>query len=157
MKRIFALCAMLLLSCSIAAAISAVADAPARDILGIRLDMSKTAAHARLQKLGRLEREERKRQEVWLITDKRFSHILLGYDTAGKVRYVTAVAREKEQPVRYADVADLKKARQMGDPKVNNFIFMWELEARGDAPKTQVIAQGRDPQHLHHLSLKRVQ
>ena len=153
MRRIFALCAVVILMCSIAAA----ADSPARDILGLRLDMSKDAAHARLQKLGRLEREERKRQEVWQITDKRFSHILLGYDVAGKVRYVTAVAREKEQPTRYSDVADLKKARQMGDPKVNNFIFMWELEARGDNPKTQVIAQGRDPQNLQHLSLKRIQ
>lgn len=154
LKRTFALCAVVVLMCSIAAA---AADAPARDILGVRLDMSKDAAHAVLQKLGRLERNERKRQEVWEITDPRFSHLLLGYDTAGKVRYVTAVAREKGQPVRYSEVANLKTARQMGDPKINNFNFQWELSARGDNPKTHVIAQGRDPQNLHHLSLKKVQ
>lgn len=153
-KRTFALCAVLLLSYTIAAA---AADAPARDILGIQLNMTKDAAHARLLKLGRLERNERKRQEVWEITDKRFSHLLLGYDTAGKVRYVTAVAREKGQPVRYSEVANLKTARQMGDPKINNFNFQWELAARGDNPKTHVIAQGRDAQNLHHLSLKRIE
>ena len=129
---------------------------PRRDIVGLRLDMTKEAAHSLLQKIGTLQREERKRQEVWEVRDPYFSHVIVGFDKQSRIRFVTAVAREGGQRMRYADVANLKKARQEGDVSANNYNYVWELSARGKETKGLVIARGHDPLYLSTYSIKRL-
>ena len=71
-KGIFAACMLAAL-----ASLAGVAQAKARpQIMGISLEMSREAAQARLKAIGSLEKEDRKRQEVWAIKDPR---IRLGF------------------------------------------------------------------------------
>ena len=129
-----------------------------RDILGIRLNMTEKEAHERLKAIGSFVRNEEKRQEVWQVRDESFSHLLIGFGKDEKVRYVTAVAREDKDArrVAYEEIGNLKKARQAGDPRINNFRYEWELPAEKDNPHTLVIALGRDPKFLTTYSLKRL-
>jgi hypothetical protein len=130
---------------------------PRREILGIKVGMGAEAARSQLQKIGRLGREERKRQEVWEVSDPKFSGVIVGFDKAGRVRFVTAVARPGGERVRYGDVGDVKKARQKGNPAINNFRYEWEVAASGREPKIIVEASGRDQQYLSTYSIKRAQ
>ena len=75
----------LLMVCGLAGAVPA---RPRPEIMGISLDMKRDDARARLQSLGTLEKEDRKRQEVWAIKDPRVSHLLVGYDGEYRVRYI---------------------------------------------------------------------
>src|SRR5215218_2441468 len=119
-----------LLSLSLLLAISIVASAaPARprpEILGISLDMKRDAVRVRLQSVGSLEKEARKRQEVWAVKDSRISHLLVGYDAEYRVRYVTAIARTDGPRIRYQDVADMKSAQRSDTP--GNHKFTWDVE-----------------------------
>ncbi len=129
-----------------------------RDILGICLNMTEEEAHQRLKAIGTFVRNEEKRQEVWQVRNESFSHLLIGFGKDEKVRYVTAVAREDKDArrVAYEEIGNLKKARQAGDPRINNFRYEWELPAEKDNPHTLVIALGRDPRFLTTYSLKRL-
>jgi len=49
-----------------------------REILGIRLDMTKEEVEKRLKEIGKFVRDERKQQQVWEAKDKSFSHIIVG-------------------------------------------------------------------------------
>ena len=106
--------------------------------------------------MGTLVRKEANRQEAWQIRDKAFSHLIVGFNKDGKLRYVTAVAREDKDAKRvsYDEIGDLKKARQAGDPKVSNFNYEWELPADKTNPHMLVIAIGRDPKLLSTYTLK---
>ncbi len=131
---------------------------PAREILGLRIGMTKADAQVQLQKIGRLQREERKRQEVWEIRDPRFSHLIIQFEKGTQlVHFVTAVARADAQAekMRYSDVGELKKARQKGDAAKKNYRYEWGLEAAGKDPKVQIVAWGRDPQYLQYYSIER--
>ncbi len=129
-----------------------------REILGISVGASKTKVKARLQEIGKFVRDESKRQEVWEVRDPRFSHLVVGFDAKETLRYVTAVAREDKEAKRvaYAEVGDLKSARQAGSPAINNFNYEWTLPAEKDAPAVLLIVRGRDPEFLSTYSLKRV-
>jgi hypothetical protein len=151
-----------LLSCLFAAGVLAAVPAPPkqpeRDILGLRIGMTKEEAQVRLQKIGRLQREERKRQEVWEIRDPYFSHLIVQFDKGTKqVHFVTAVAREdaKRERMRYSDVGELKHARQKGQAAKKNYRYEWGLEAAGKDPKVNIVAWGRDPQYLQYYSIER--
>jgi heat shock protein HspQ len=122
-------------------------------IMGIRLEMQREDAHRLLEKIGRLQREERKRQEVWELRDARFSHLLIGFDEESRVRYVTAVAREGSR-VPYSEVGDLKRARAV--EVVNNYKYVWEAKPRRNSPAYLVIARGRDPKYLSYYALKKI-
>ena len=141
-----------------ATAIETSAQELQRDILGIRLKMTEEEAHERLKEIGTFVRNEGKRQEVWQVHDESFSHLLIGFGKDEKLRYVTAVAREDKDAKRvpYERMGNLKKARQAGDPRINNFRYEWELPAEKDNPHTLVIALGRDPKFLTTYSLKRL-
>lgn len=152
MKKLIAGC---LLSLLCALSVAAAGNEPQRDIVGIKLSMSKEDAHRQLQKIGRLEREERKRQEVWEVSDPRFSHIIIGFDKEAQVRFVTAVARADGQRMSYKDIGNLKKARQIGNVAINNYHYIWVLAAHGKEPKGLVVARGRDPQFFTTYSIKR--
>lgn len=135
---------------------SLVSAAPARprpEIMGISLDMKRDEALARLKTIGSLEKEARKRQEVWVLKDARISHLLVGYDADDRVRYVTAIARVDGPRIRYQDVADLKAAQRGDTP--GNHKLTWEIEERRGQPAFILIARGRDPQYLDSYSVKK--
>jgi len=131
----------------------ATAEAKGRpEILGVSLMMSREVAQARLKTIGRLEKEERKRQEVWAVNDRRVSHILVGYDTDYRVRYITAIARAGGPRIRYQEVVDVKHAQRVNYQ--GNYKFT--LEARRGQVAYVTIAHGRDPQYLDSYSVKKV-
>jgi hypothetical protein len=158
MRKLIALCFISsLLAAGLSASASA-ADGPRRDILGLRVGMTKEAARGQLQKIGTLQREERKRQEVWEVRDDYFSHVIVGFDQQARVRFVTAVAREGGgQRMRYTEVASLKTARQEGDVSINNYHYVWELARRGKEPRLLVEARGRDPLYLSTYTIKKAE
>jgi len=147
-----------LLVCGIALLVTARESKPERAILGIHLDMPREAAQKRLQEIGKFVRDERKRQEVWEVRDKNFSHLIVGFDAKDRLRYVTAVAREDKEAIRmaYREVGDLKQARQAGDPKIKNFNYEWDLPAQNRDPQALASARGRDPEFIATYSLKRI-
>lgn len=143
----------LLLLVVIGISVSAATARPRPEILGISLDMTHDDARARLQSIGSLEKEDRKRQEVWAVKDSRISHLLVGYDADYRVRYVTALARTDGPRIRYQEVADLKSAQHANIP--NNHKFTWEVEERRGQPSFIIIARGHDPQFLDSYSVKK--
>lgn len=152
MNRLLNLCLCLLLIVGVAATV-VVAATPKSDIMGISLGMSRADARARLQSMGTLEREARKRQEVWAIKDERISHLLVGYDKELRVRYVTAIARHGGPRIRYDEVADLKNAERVQNQ--GNYKLTWQVAARPVA--YLLIAHGHDPQFLDSYSIKKVE
>jgi hypothetical protein len=132
---------------------SAAPGKPRPEIMGVSLDMSRDAARARLESIGSLEREERKRQEVWAIKDPRISHLLIGYDADYRVRYVTAIARTDGPRIRYQEVAALKSAQRA--VVQGNHKFTWEVEAHRGQAAFILIARGHDPQYLDSYSVKK--
>src|SRR5687768_3799560 len=99
--------ALLLTSCATSSPSSRTAP---DDILGVRLNMPRAEVRSVLGESGKFEREERKRQEVWTVSDPRYESLIIGYDPQWNVRFVTAVAKKEGQSVRYADVLDMALA-----------------------------------------------
>jgi glycerophosphoryl diester phosphodiesterase len=150
-KRVVSLCVLLL---GVGVFASAAPGKPRPEIMGIALGMSRDGAQARLKSLGNLEKEDRKRQEVWAIKDPRVSHLLVGYDTDYHVRYVTAIARTDGIRIRYQEVADLKHAQQVHSQGIHK--FTWEVpERRGQFAYT-MTARGRDANYLDSYSVKKL-
>ena len=152
MKNTLRYCLLLVVALSVAAGVRAAT--PRDEIMGIALDMSKAEARARLQTLGTLERETRKRQEVWAVKDPRVSHLLVGYDPDMRVRYVTAIARSGGPRIRYDEVAALKSAERQSNQ--GNYRLTWEVEARAGHEAYMLIAHGHDPEYLDSYSIKKV-
>lgn len=160
MRKLIALCFISSLLVAGLSAAAVRAASPRRDILGLRVGMTKEAARGQLQKIGTLQREERKRQEVWEVRDEHFSNVIVGFDQQARVRFVTAVAREGSGSarMRYSDVASLKTARQEGDVSVNNYHYVWELARRGSKePRCLVEARGRDPLYLSTYTIRKAE
>lgn len=143
---------VLLLVFSFVVSVGAAAT-PRDEIMGIALGMSKADAQARLQKLGTLERETRKRQEVWAVKDPRVSHLIVGYDPDSRVRYVTALARSGAARIRYDEVADPKSAERLNNQ--GNYKLTWEVAERSGHAGYLLIAHGHDPQYLDSYSIKK--
>ncbi|HKG48438.1 MAG TPA: hypothetical protein VKB02_16995 [Pyrinomonadaceae bacterium] len=137
----------------IGALVSAAAARPRPEIMGIGLGMKRDDAVARLKSIGNLEKEARKRQEVWAVKDVRISHLLVGYDADNRVRYVTAIARTDGPRIRYQEVAELKSAQRSITP--GNHKFTWEIEGRGGHSAYILIARGHDAQYLDSYSVKK--
>jgi len=138
-------------------AVSAFASAAPKlrpEIMGVSLDMSRAEAQAHLQAIGKLQKEDRKRQEVWALNDPRVSHLLVGYDADYRVRYVTAIARADGPRIRYQEIADVKNARRLTSQ--GNYRFTWEVAARSGHSGYFVIAHGRDPEYLETYSVKKL-
>lgn len=155
--RMIKVAAIIILSVGLANAGSSWAGEPERQILGVSLAMTADQAHARLKELGTLARTEpRPRQEVWVVKDQSFSHLLVGFGKEDKLLFITAVARTDQdaKKVTYEQAGDLKEARQAGDPKINNFRYEWEFPKEDAQPHTLVVAAGRDPHVLTTYSLK---
>ena len=122
--------------------------------MGISLGMARDDARKHLKTMGSLEKETRKRQEVWALKDSRVSHLLVGYDTGFRVRYVTAIARTGGPRIRYEEFADVKSAKSTNIQ--GNYKFTWEVPAQGEQPAYIVIAHGHDPQYLDSYSIKKL-
>jgi hypothetical protein len=152
MRRLLTLCLVLL---GVGVLASAAPSKPRPEIMGIVLGMSRDSAQARLKSMGNLEKEARKRQEVWAIKDPRVSHLLVGYDTDFRVRYVTAIARANGPRIRYDEVADIKNAQRVNTQ--GNYKFTWQVPARSGQFAYLLIAHGRDPQYLESYSVKKLE
>ena len=150
MKSAISLTIIVLLSVSASAAFR---ELPT-EIMGISIGMSRADARTRLQSLGSLERETRKRQEVWAIKNARISHLLVGYDPEMRVRYVTAIARNGGPRIRYDEVADVKSAERVQNQ--GNYKLTWQMAARSGQSAYALIAHGHDAQYLDSYSLKKV-
>lgn len=135
---------------------SASAQEVQRQILGIHLKLGKDEVHKRLSEIGSFSRAERKSQEIWQVRDPSFSHVIVAFAKNGKLRFITAVAREDTDAKRvpYEEIGNLQKARQAGDPGINNFHYEWDIPADRDRPRTLVSARGRDPTFLTTWTLK---
>lgn len=152
MKRLPIVFAFLLLSFTPAA--TAAGKEPVPGVLGISIGMSREAAHKKLGRIGRLEKEERKQQEVWILTgDRHYESLILGFnkDYTG-VRYITAKAREGGRRVRYGDALDTAKARQLGT--AGNYKYVQEVAARAGRPGYVLTARGTDPVYLTYFSVE---
>lgn len=125
------------------------------EILGVRVGMHKDAAHKLLQKIGKLEKEERKQQEVWaLAKNPHYAYLIVAFNKEyTEVRFVTAKARDNGHRVRYSDVIDVKKARQEG--ATNNYKYVQEIPASDKNPAYTAVARGRDANYLTYFSLEK--
>lgn len=149
MKISFTVCCLLLLAAACSTAVE-----PQPEILGVRLGMSREEAHARLQDIGKLEKEERRQQEVWrLAGDPSYSHLMVAYNKAyTSVRYVTAVANDQGRRLRYADVVDPARARL--ESTQANRTYTQEIPARSDRPGFIAKVLGDDPTYLKYYSVE---
>jgi hypothetical protein len=150
-----------LFAASVYASGAAAQTKPRRDILGISIGMTADAAREQLKKIGSLDRKERKKQEVWIITNHpKYSGVIIGFyvspDKAERVRFVTATARATAvrnsnvadaTAVRYGDIADTKGAHQRVENK-NNYKYSWFLPASGEEPKITVILGGSNDKYV---------
>jgi hypothetical protein len=123
---------------------------PSDEVLGIRVGMPMQESARRLEKLGLLAPGESadSKKQYWRLKDSRFANLVVRFDKESRVQWVTAFARQGGRPVRFTDVGDLKRARQAG-----KYIYLWEIEPRGDRQGYQVIARGLDPNILNSVSL----
>jgi hypothetical protein len=150
MKIVVTLCCLLML-----AAACSTSSEPEPGILGVRLGMGREEAHARLQKIGRLEKEERRQQEVWRLDgDPSYTHLMVAFDKEhASVRYVTAVANEHGRRVSYAEVMSLDGARL--DSTAASRIYVREFPERDGRPGFIAKAIGADPTYLKYYSVER--
>ena len=119
------------------------------DILGIRLDMPRDTVRSSLATVARLEREERRRHEVWTLDDDpRFASLIIGYTSDWNVRFVTAVAKHDGIAVRYDQVLDVSTAEHRAAGETHT--YTWKT----GTPAYFVIAIG-PAERLEYLSLKR--
>ena len=140
------LVAVLLVSCATSAPVSK--RAPITDLLGISLGMPRDSVRSSLASTARLEREERRRHEVWTLNaDPRYASLIIGYTPEWKVRFVTAVAKPDGTPIRYDEVLDTAVAEH----RVAGETHTWTWVT--GAPKYYVIAIG-GPERLEYLSIK---
>ena len=122
------------------------AQEPPREVLGVRLDMPAVEARRRPDRAGRRQEADRLKQEVWEVRDARLSHVVVRFRD-GRVRWVIALARkDAARRLRYADLADLKRAEHQTDGV--NHTYIWRAPARRGAPARVVVAGGSDPEYL---------
>jgi hypothetical protein len=121
---------------------------PISDIMGVRLGMSREEVHSSLATTARLEREERRRHEVWTIgDDPRFASLIIGYTPEWNVRFVTAVAKPGGKAVRYDEVLDLAGAKLRTAGRTHTYTWV-----TGTPPYTVIAIGG--PTRLDYLSLE---
>jgi hypothetical protein len=149
MKIAVTICCLLLLASACATKVE-----PKPEILGVRLGMTREEAHARLKNIGQFEKEERRQQEVWRLTnDPVYSHLMVAYNKEyTSVRYITAVANEQGRRIRYADVINLGRAR--AESTQASHTYTQEVAARADQPGFKIRAIGNDPTNLKYYSVE---
>lgn len=132
-----------------------VAKDPLRDVLGVRPGMSAVETRRRLDKIGRHQKEDRMKHDVWEVRDSRVSYVGVRFDAQKQfVRWVTAIARaDAKRRLRYSDVGDLASAQHKTDG--TNHTYIWRVPARGKRPAYVLEALGNDPEYLTSYRLLR--
>jgi membrane-bound lytic murein transglycosylase MltF len=117
--------------------------------------MNKDEAHKRLAEIGRLEKEERKRQEVWALSnDPVYSHLIVSYNEGYKaLRFVTAVAKEGGQRVRYEDVMEVKNAQRSQAEQSVTYTLAVPAQVSDNRPAYVIKAIG-DPEYVKYYSVE---
>ena len=127
---------------------------PAPQILGVRLGMSYTRAHARLSEIGQFKSED-EGQQVWTLShDKHYQYLIIGFDRDRNVRYVTVLARPDGLPVSYADVGNLAGATRTGGE--GNLRYTWKANDKKGHFEYLAIAKGKDQRYLNRYAVKRL-
>jgi len=114
-----------------APAVESPKDLP-KDLLGVRIGMSKDEAQKSLEQVAVFTREERKRQQLWkLKQDPHFVDLAIGYDENERFRYITAFTEKKsgKKPMLFSSVGDLTKAK--AEIVVPHHRYIWEIPAEG--------------------------
>lgn len=124
------------------------------DILGITVGMSKGDAQRHLKEIGKLIREDEKRQEVWVLKENpTFGHLGIGYDNENRVQFVTAFAKPSDgQPMRFDEVGNLATAKKESAGGYNRYI--WDVST-GENTGYSVTAQGGNADHLSMLTISK--
>jgi hypothetical protein len=144
----------LLASLVLSLAALAVGKQPAPQILGLRLGMSYTQAHARLNEIGQFKSED-EGQQVWTLrNDKHYQYLIIGFDREHTVRYVTVLARPDGQPVSYAEVGNLADATRTGG--AGNLRYTWKVNDKKGHFEYLAIAKGKDQRYLNRYAVKRL-
>lgn len=117
--------------------------------------MGEEEARRRLNKIGRLQINERMKHAVWEIRDDKISYVGVRFDDRTKVvRWVTAIARaDSKSRLRYGDLADLNTAQHKTDG--TNHTYIWRVPPRGKRSGYVFEALGNDPQYLTSYRLLR--
>jgi len=123
---------------------------PSRDFFGLRLGMSREAAHERLDRIGHPQGSEREEgdAETWALRDPRYGFITVGFDRSEHVSWYSLFVRRGGAPVLLRDIGDLAHAQRRG-----NYIYVWSLPARSGRPACKVIARSQNPDTLQSLSV----
>jgi len=153
MKVLVAFCCMvsLLLGCNIETSNKTAEPLP--EIMGVRLGASKEEALPQLQKIATLDKQERKQQEVWILTgDQPYSHLIISYDKEyTSMRFINALAKEKR--VRYKDVMDINTAKLTTSGP--NYTYELEVPEKNNQPAYVVKAIGTDPEYLQYYAIEK--
>lgn len=116
--------------------------------------MDKADAQRHLKEIGKLIREDEKRQEVWVLKENpTFGHLGIGYDRENRVQFVTAFAKPKDgQPMKYEEVGDLTAAKKETVGAYNRYI--WDVSTGKDEGYS-VTAEGGEADHLSMLTISK--
>lgn len=125
-----------------------------QDIFGIRLGMNRADAQKHLEEIAEFERDDRKQQQIWrLKNDARYSHIVLGFDKSGQVRYITVFADKSKVRTRFSEIGDVSAAKaEILEP---HHKFIWEVGKNGEKPAFFVEAYGTEKDFLSSYSLSK--
>jgi len=123
---------------------------PARDYMGIQVGMEREEAHERLDRIGHAQGGESEEGDegTWALSDRRYGFITVGFDRSGHLSWYSLFARRGGQRVLMREIGDLATARKQG-----NYIYIWNLAARGGRPACTVIVRSQDPDTLRSLSV----
>lgn len=131
------------------------ADLP-KDILGISVGMENEKAETHLKEIGKLIREEKGRQQVWVLKDDlQYGHLAVGYNKENRVQYVTAIAKPNGgTAVKPDQIGSLNTAKQ----EVNgpNYRYLWEVAARENNPEYLITVQGNQPESIALYTMEAV-
>lgn len=151
--KTLAVCFLLFVSLIVMQCATKTAPTLPKDILGVSVGMPREDAVKRLRQVGKYQRNESNRTEIWLlIKDPSFGHLIIKFNEEEKVDYVSVIAKVKDaQPVRYDTVGDLGQAKQESVGAFHRYI--WEVPAQGNDSAYFATAQGNDAENLSIYTL----
>jgi len=132
------------------------AAVPNGDLLGLLVNEPRPAAEQRLNDIGKLERTESGRQEVWTLTnDPRFSAVAVGFDKQDRVRYITAFVDKAKatERVAFSSIGDVSKAKAEILPP--HYRYIWQVKGPNEALSYVVNVYGDDPNYATIYTLSR--
>ena len=157
MSKLHALCRIGLVAAAAAAAVGCIvgrANGPRADLLGVSVGMQKVDVISRLGQIGEFERDERRNQQLWRLTnDPRYAEVAVGFDKEDRLRYITAFARTDAdaEKVPFASIGDvgLAKSEVVG----RHHRYTWQVPGRDGQKPFAVSIYGDNPENLTMFSL----